>query len=201
MNEISLSTYDVVNVIWSKTKQHFIDSYHQHCSRHITITTKSGLVKGFKSGSPFNYDYYNFIGIPYAKPPIGELRFKVSLILIYFPGGNSRQNKCHKLQDPEPIVPSNKIINKEFCYSGTEACQTDLVIHKPMGKENCHHLSVYTRDVNPDVLKPVMVWIHGGAFVTGSNSKDLYNPEYLLRNDIVLSAINYRLGAFGYHLT
>lgn len=42
-----------------------------------------------------------------------------------------------------------------------------------------------------------MVWIHGGAFLLGSNSKDFYNPEFLLRKDIVLIAINYRLGAFG----
>lgn len=42
-----------------------------------------------------------------------------------------------------------------------------------------------------------MVWIHGGAFILGSNSKDFYNPEFLLRKDIILIAVNYRLGAFG----
>lgn len=42
-----------------------------------------------------------------------------------------------------------------------------------------------------------MVWIHGGAFILGSNSKDFYNPEFLLRKDVVLIAINYRLGCFG----
>lgn len=77
------------------------------------------------------------------------------------------------------------------------ACQSDVFLGKPSGAENCLHLSVFTRDVKPDVLKPVMVWIHGGGFVAGSNAKDFSGPDYLLRNDVVVIAINYRLGAFG----
>lgn len=42
-----------------------------------------------------------------------------------------------------------------------------------------------------------MLWIHGGAFIMGSNSKEMYNPELLLRKDVVVICINYRLGAFG----
>lgn len=45
--------------------------------------------------------------------------------------------------------------------------------------------------------KPVMVWIHGGAFQVGSTTTDLYGPEYLLTQDIVLVTVNYRLGALG----
>lgn len=77
------------------------------------------------------------------------------------------------------------------------ACQIDVVSQRHAGTENCLHLSVFTRDIKPDVLKPVMVWIHGGAFILGSNSKDIYNPEFLLRNDVVIVSINYRLGAIG----
>lgn len=77
------------------------------------------------------------------------------------------------------------------------ACQTDVVSQRQVGAENCLHLSVFTREIKPDVLKPVMVWIHGGAFILGSNSKDIYNPEFLLRNDVVVITINYRLGAIG----
>lgn len=96
-----------------------------------------------------------------------------------------------------PIEPSNEIINQQFGRGGSIACQLDLFTQKSIGNENCLHLSVYTRDIKPDTLKPVMVWIHGGAFMTGSNSKNFYNPEFLLRKDIVLIAINYRLGCFG----
>lgn len=100
-------------------------------------------------------------------------------------------------QDPEPLEPSNEVINQQFYRSGSRACQNDLVMQKPVGAENCLHLSVYTRDVKPEQLKPVLVWIHGGAFILGSCSKDFYNPEFLMRTDIVVVGINYRLGAFG----
>lgn len=77
------------------------------------------------------------------------------------------------------------------------ACQADLLTHLPIGTENCLHLSIFTRDINPMKLNPTMVWIHGGAFIFGSNSKDFYNPEFLLRKDVTLICINYRLGALG----
>lgn len=77
------------------------------------------------------------------------------------------------------------------------AWQADLLTDIAMGTEDCLHLSIYTRDIQPSVVKPVMVWIHGGAFAFGSNSKDLFGPEFLLREDVVLVAMNYRLGAFG----
>lgn len=96
-----------------------------------------------------------------------------------------------------PLESSDELINQQFLHGGSLACQKDMVTQRTTGNENCLHLSVYTRDVKPDKLRPVMVWIHGGAFLLGSNSKDFYNPEYLLRKDVVVIAINYRLGAFG----
>lgn len=111
-------------------------------------------------------------------------------VLVYF-------HQCS--QNPQPLEPSNEIINQQCYRSGSIACQADLVSQRTIGTENCLHLSVYTLDIKPDTLKPCMVWIHGGAFILGSNSKDFYNPEFLLRKDIVLFAINYRLGAFGEH--
>ena len=46
-------------------------------------------------------------------------------------------------------------------------------------------------------LKAVMVWIYGGAFLTGSSSSRRYKPDYLLEKDVVYVSFNYRLGAFG----
>ncbi len=91
---------------------------------------------------------------------------------------------------------SEEIINDQFS-GGTTAPQSDPIQLTAMGSEDCLHLSVYTRDIAPTTPKPVVVWIHGGAFVLGSNSKQTYNSEYLLRNDVVFIAMNYRLGAFG----
>lgn len=46
-------------------------------------------------------------------------------------------------------------------------------------------------------LKPVMVWIHGGAFVFGSGSSAFFGPDYLIEEDVILVSINYRLGSLG----
>lgn len=101
-------------------------------------------------------------------------------------------------QEPQPLEPSNDIINEKFSRRGSMANQPDLLFTKvTMGTENCLHLSVFTHDIHPNALVPCMVWIHGGAFIYGSNSKDVYSPEFLLRKNIVLISINYRLGAFG----
>jgi carboxylesterase type B len=70
-----------------------------------------------------------------------------------------------------------------------------------VGSEDCLFLNVYTQQLPLDTintLKPVMVWIHGGGFSTGSSKSDLYGPEFLLTEDIVLVTINYRLGIFGF---
>lgn len=68
------------------------------------------------------------------------------------------------------------------------------------GAEDCLYLNVYTRYLPKDKQKslPVMVWIHGGGFRQGSASTDLYGPEYLLTEEIVLVTFNYRLGILGF---
>lgn len=104
-----------------------------------------------------------------------------------------------ELKDPEPPEPWTAILKTT---SDTIPVQEDIVTKKTAGVEDCLHLNVYTKQLGKTEggqksLCPVMVWIHGGAFIIGSNTKDIYNPEYLLQKDIVLVVINYRLGAFG----
>jgi carboxylesterase type B len=68
-----------------------------------------------------------------------------------------------------------------------------------VGTEDCLFLNVYTQQLPSSTnnkLKPVMVWIHGGGFSSGSGNSDTYGPEFLLTEDIVLVTINYRLGVF-----
>ena len=65
------------------------------------------------------------------------------------------------------------------------------------GNEDCLYLSVYTKSLEPDSLLPVMVWVHGGKFLLGSGDDGMYGADYFMRRDIVLVAMNYRLGVFG----
>lgn len=149
---------DVLSFAWTYTSSRVVDYYRHYFSEAITVTTKSGPVKGYKIVSSFDYNYYNFHGIPYAKPPVDELRFKVNIFfkethLIYC--GLITNWIIH--QDPQPFEPSTEIINEQHHRSSSIACQIDLMSQRPIGNENCLHLSVYTRDIKPDTLKPVMV--------------------------------------------
>lgn len=59
-------------------------------------------------------------------------------------------------------------------------------------------MNVYTKDVKPKQLRPVMAYIHGGAFYRGSSTPDIYSPDFLLQKDVVLCIFNYRIGVFGF---
>ncbi|XP_068084715.1 esterase FE4 [Anabrus simplex] len=141
-----------------------------------TITLPQGTLKGRKF-TPGNLSpYYSFLGIPYAKPPVGNLRFKA----------------------PVPAEPWNGTLEalqegnvcKQIGTTGTASL---------VGDEDCLFLNVYTPELpGSGSLRPVMVWIHGGGFLFGSGNKDGQGPEFLLNEGVVYVSINYRLGIFGF---
>lgn len=124
--------------------------------------------------------FYSFSGVPYAKPPIGELRFKT----------------------PEPAEAWEGV--RDGTKEGYECPSLDLYFKHYIGNEdNCLNLNIYTRNfqrrnMQPVAKKPVMVFIHGGGFMYGSNKSQLVGPHYLMTEDIVFVTINYRLGVFGF---
>ncbi|XP_068084827.1 esterase FE4-like [Anabrus simplex] len=140
-----------------------------------TITLPQGTVKGRKV-TPGNLSpYYSFLGIPYAKPPVGNLRFKA----------------------PIPAEPWNGTL--EALYEGNMCKQTDRAGTAPLGDEDCLFLNVYTPELpGSGPLRPVMVWIHGGGYLFGSGNKDGQGPQFLLNEGVVYVSINYRLGVFGF---
>ena len=72
-----------------------------------------------------------------------------------------------------------------------------MLLDACVGSDDCLYLNVYTKSLENNVKLPVLFWIHGGAFSLGSGNDDIYGPKYLLRKDVVLVTINYRLGALG----
>lgn len=73
----SIKITDLFSFAWTYTNSRLVDCYRNYFSETVMVNTKCGPVKGYKIVSSFEYHYINFIGVPYAKPPIGELRFKV----------------------------------------------------------------------------------------------------------------------------
>ncbi|XP_066249783.1 esterase B1-like [Euwallacea similis] len=140
------------------------------------VIIPSGQLRG-KIGKNFDgEEIYEFFGIPYAKPPVGERRF----------------------QPPEPPEPWSGIRN---ATEVAESCiSRDDFERYITGSEDCLYLNVYTKRPlqTNSTLKPTMVFIHGGGLTVGSSSPHVYGPDFLLLKDIVLVTFNYRLGALGF---
>ncbi|NP_001165960.1 carboxylesterase clade A, member 5 [Nasonia vitripennis] len=140
----------------------------------IQVSTASGELLGSKQTSCQGDDYFSFKGIPYAKPPVGSLRFR----------------------DPEPLKPWTGV--REAFNHGPTSAQLDHATGQIHGSEDCLYLNVYTRGLDEAERMPVMLWIHGGGFLFGSGDDISFGPDYFMTKRVVLVTINYRLGVLGF---
>ena len=141
------------------------------------IKAPIGDISGMSMVTRHGRDIFAYKGIPYAQPPIGRLRFK----------------------RPQPFSGSAW----QGVFKATNLAQK-CVQQSPIdgsleGSEDCLQLNVYVpkRDQNQGKL-PVMVWIHGGGFITGDSTEELYGPGALLDKDVILVSMNYRLNILGF---
>jgi para-nitrobenzyl esterase len=120
-----------------------------------------------------------YLGLPYAAPPIGDLRWKA----------------------PQPPVKwSGKRDGTQFGAHCTQGHVFDDMVFQDGGEsEDCLYLNVYTPSTADENSKlPVMFWIHGGGFSGGSADEPRHNGDFLPLKGVVLVTINYRLGIFGF---
>ena len=136
------------------------------------IQTREGSVRGIALETRKGRKIFAFLGIPYAEPPTGRFRFR----------------------NPLPKSPWGGILDAQ---TEGEEC-TQISGDNVSGSEDCLFLNTYTPTRKRNALLPVMVFIHGGAFITGNGNRTDYGPDYLLDEDIVLVTCNYRLGVFGF---
>ncbi|KAF0310437.1 Carboxylesterase 4A [Amphibalanus amphitrite] len=146
----------------------------------LVVTTTGGTLQGTTLRSLLGNEFFAFKGIPYAEPPLAELRF----------------------QPPEPHSGWSGV--RDASQFGQRCVQADMFTGEPAGGEDCLFLNVYTPRLpseREDIRLPVMVWIHGGGFIMGDGDETLYGPQYLLDQQVVLVTLNYRLGPFGFFTT
>ncbi len=122
-----------------------------------------------------------FRGIPFAEPPVGDLRYR-------------------------PPQPAKAWPGVRDCGDFGPVCAQDTSIQLPLmaqdipaeaGSEDCLYLNVWTPAAD-GARRPTMVWVHGGGYLGGAGSQPQYDGEAFVRDDVVLVTLNYRLHALGF---
>ena len=120
----------------------------------------------------------SWLGIPYAKPPVGERRFKA----------------------PEYVDASDRVFEARYYGKGAFGSLGYPDCIQKLVSEDCLYLNIWVNADDKTEKKPVMVWIHGGAYVIGSGSQISYSGANLVQahSDIIMVNINYRLNMYGF---
>ena len=139
----------------------------------VIVETTHGKIRGYSRRGVIK-----FKGIPYAAPPVGELRFKPPA--PFEPWSGVRDATKYS---PVSIQPPSNLENM-------------FAEPMPQSESDCLTLNIWTQNYKDD-KRPVMFWIHGGGFITG-NGASLDGARLVLRGDVVVVSINYRLGYFGF---
>lgn len=141
-------------------------------------------------------------GIPFAAPPIGDMRWRPPAQPVAWDG--VRDGAGFGAECMQSRAGSAEFLNDLLNGMGLNAVQRHLAMISlqsgppPVESEDCLFLNVRTANAGGDRLQPVMVWIHGGSHQTGAGSQSIYQANQLVENEVVLVTINYRLGPFGY---
>jgi para-nitrobenzyl esterase len=145
----------------------------------LTVKTEQGQVQGktINDGKVRAY-----LGLPYAAPPVGEMRWKA----------------------PEPAAKwsGTRDASKFAAHCAQGRVFDDMIFQDNGASEDCLYLNVYAPATATAKSKlPVMFWIHGGGYSGGGSNEPRHNGDFLPLKGVVLVTINYRLGVFGFLVT
>ncbi|CZR57922.1 related to acetylcholinesterase precursor [Phialocephala subalpina] len=161
-----------------------------------TVQTSSGPVNGHPAGTAKQVSEY--LGIPYALPPVGNLRWEPPQKY----NGSSTINgtnfgySCPAVVSPPPNATA--VAKANVTAAGLEILDLVDEVGTTFG-EDCLTLNVWTKPQTGDAKKAVLVWIYGGGFVYGNTDNPGYNGQYIAdQEDVVLVSMNYRLNIFGF---
>jgi para-nitrobenzyl esterase len=146
----------------------------QRINNPLLVKTKSGIIEGVQESSGI----ISFKGIPFAAPPVGELRWK----------------------EPQPVKSWPGV--RKTDHFGPRAMQTniysDMKFRSDGVSEDCLYLNVWKPANAKNASVPVLVYFYGGGFVAGDGSEYRYDGEALAKKRIIAVTVNYRLGVFGF---
>lgn len=144
-----------------------------------TVKIEGGSISGTANG-----DVHIFKGIPFAAPPVKELRWKAPAPVQPWSGVKActRFSASPMQGKPTPFM----VYTSEF-----------LIPEEPIS-EDCLYLNVWTAAKDPAEKRPVLVWIYGGGFSSGGSACPIYDGEELAKKGVVLVSFNYRVGVMGF---
>ncbi|PAU89409.1 hypothetical protein CK507_00565 [Pseudomonas sp. WN033] len=148
-----------------------LEHFARSTSPRLVVSTTGGELRGFEA----NEDTWQFLGIPYAKPPLGDLRWR------------------------PPVAPEPWSGVREAVAWSDQAAQNPGL--ERFGEGGMSEDSLYLNVTAPKDAEglPVMVWFHGGGFTSlTSNTRPFNNPQALVSKGVVQVSVNHRLGPFGY---
>ncbi|XP_060517159.1 pyrethroid hydrolase Ces2e-like [Cylas formicarius] len=140
-------------------------------SADLLIDLPDGTILGSETKTE-NYSYYAYRGIPFAKPPLGNLRF----------------------QAPVRNDPWDGILDA----SELKDCCIPLGSSQEQQSEDCLYINVFTPPQNTTETLPVMIWMYGGGFTTGCALESVFGPQSLTNEGVIVVTFNYRLGLYGF---
>ncbi|AVR44498.1 carboxylesterase [Christiangramia fulva] len=142
----------------------------------VKAETNYGLVQGFHDNQS---DLDLFLGIPFAKPPVGDLRWKAP-------------------QEPDEWQGIKK--TTEFAAAPMQTNVFGDMVYRGKGfSEDCLYLNIWTPNASENKSLPVLVYFYGGGFVAGSGGEPRYDGTSLAQKGIVVVTVNYRLNIFGFY--
>ncbi|XP_043656687.1 uncharacterized protein LOC122622361 [Drosophila teissieri] len=172
--EIRVGVGDLLKM-GTKLIGHKIVQYRLGTKQTKVVCTRDGQVRGHRRKTLYDEEvYFAFEGIPFAQPPVGELRFRA----------------------PQPALPWLGV--RDCTYPRAKPMQKHFVLSIVEGSEDCLYLNVYSKRLKSDKPLPVIVWIYGGGFQIGEAGRDFYSPDYFMQHDVVVVTFNYRVGALGF---
>ncbi|MGH9496279.1 MAG: carboxylesterase/lipase family protein, partial [Candidatus Sulfotelmatobacter sp.] len=144
-----------------------------------TVRIDSGLV----SGQVDSHGVSSYLGIPFAAPPVGNLRWR----------------------SPQPVAAWKGV--RAADHFGASCMQDEMGVRLPWSRgfmtqgpisEDCLYLNVWATSPKQSKKEPVMVWIYGGGYSEGSSQVAVYNGGNLARNGVVIVTFDYRVGPLGF---
>ena len=147
------------------------------CSKAPEVTVSGELLVGQYEGA-----IAAFRGIPFAEPPVGQLRWKAPQPLA------SRVGRRDASEFAAACMQTMRILDWYRYMAETFGASRDYYADLEVS-EDCLYLNVWTRSLNPDARMPVMVWIHGGSNKSGWSYEDNYRGHVLASQDVVVVSV------------